>query len=199
MAAGLVAAGLALRLLPATGELGDWAGQEPVWRFALLACLLCSVGIPRQAIAFAAGYADGVVGGTVLAVVCATVACAVDLSWARLVARRWVQARLRDTWLDRLDRRLAAHPFANTLALRLLPLGNNMLLNLAAGVSRVKPVPFVLASCLGYIPQTVIFTLLGSGVRVDRSVQIWVAAGLLAVSTCIGVAMIRRSKEGVLF
>ena len=60
-------------------------------------------------------------------------------------------------------------PSAATLTLRLLPVGSNMLLNLVAGVSeRARQAPFMAASAIGYLPQTVVFALLGGGVRVSQ-------------------------------
>ncbi|MEJ0045470.1 MAG: hypothetical protein WDN04_04535 [Rhodospirillales bacterium] len=40
-----------------------------------------------------------------------------------------------------------------------------MVLNLAAGVASVRPGAFLAGSLLGYVPQTAIFALLGSGVQ----------------------------------
>ena len=52
-----------------------------------------------------------------------------------------------------------------TLLIRLLPVGNNFATSLAAGVSRVPARPFLLGSLLGYMPQTMVFALAGSGVE----------------------------------
>lgn len=69
--------------------------------------------------------------------------CAADLFWARWIARDSVQARLRGRAL-RLDRLLTTSPFISALTLRLMPVGNNLLLNLLAGVSAVPARGFLL-------------------------------------------------------
>ncbi len=94
--------------------------------------------------------------------------------------------------LDRLDRFLSARTFTATLTIRLLPLGSNIALNLLAGVSGVAAGPFLLASVLGYIPQTAVFALLGGGVRVSQGVQVALAAALFAISIGLGVLLLRR-------
>ena len=91
---------------------------------------------------------------------------------------------------------MAASPFGSTLALRLLPVGNNLALNLLAGMAGIAPVPFLAASALGYVPQTAVFALLGKGVRVDGAWQLALAAGLMAASVGIGFALLRRHAAG---
>ena len=193
--AGLAAAGLALRAL-APG----WAGLAPSGRgagaFVLAATLACAVGAPRQAAAFAAGYAFGFWEGAGLAWLAAALACAADFFWARVVARDWVRRRMRGR-IAQADRFLAAHPFSATLALRLFPLGNNLAVNLAAGVSAVSPVPFLAASLFGYLPQTAIFALLGNGVHVTRAAQIAVGIVLFAASAVIGWALFRQFRGAI--
>jgi len=91
---------------------------------------------------------------------------------------------------------LAESPFGATLALRLLPIGNNLALNLLAGLAGIAAMPFLAGSALGYLPQTVIFALLGKGVRVDGAWQLAVAAVLLAASVAIGFGLLRRARAG---
>jgi uncharacterized membrane protein YdjX (TVP38/TMEM64 family) len=192
---GLMCCILALRLLPTSAQdFGLWAGQLGAWRFCLIATLLGATGVPRQAIAFAGGYAYGLVLGSALALVCETFACLITVVWARFAARHWLASRLPQHWLAKLDRMIAAQPFVATLSLRLLPVGNNFVLNLAAGLLNVPIGRFVAASAIGYIPQTIIFALLGSGVRVDRSIEFAAGCALFALSILIGGWALRRQR-----
>lgn len=165
------------------------------WRDALmlggLGTLACAVGLPRQVIGFAAGYAWGVLPGTAVALAAQLGGCAIDLLWARLVGRAFVQARLGGR-ASRLDHALAARPFAATLALRLMPLGSNLALNLLAGLSSVRILPFLAGSALGYLPQTVVAALLGAGGQMGRTADIAVGVGLLAVSLILAGTLSRR-------
>ena len=79
--------------------------------------------------------------------------------------------------IARVRAALAARPFRTTLALRLLPVGSNLALNLLAGLGRIPVLPFLAASAIGYLPQTLIFVLLGEGVAVDRHWQLGLGAG----------------------
>jgi len=195
--AGLIAAGLAMRLLPAyAGGLAlaaELPARGPRSFLALLlgGAALCAVGVPRQAVAFACGYEYGAWGGAALALAAQTLGCAADFVWARAVAQDWARRRLGTRW-GKLDRFLADNPFTATLTLRLLPVGNNLATNLLAGVSAVAAMPFLVASALGYLPQTVIFALIAAGVRVDREAQLGLGVALFVLSGLGGALLLRR-------
>jgi uncharacterized membrane protein YdjX (TVP38/TMEM64 family) len=195
--AGLAAAGYALRALP-VHDFAQHAGRLGDLSFILLGAAVCAVGAPRQIVAFAAGYAHGVWLGLLLALAAQLLGCLADLLWARLVAGAWVRALPvigRSAHLARLDAFLATHPFTATLTLRLLPVGNNLVLNLLAGAFAIRPLPFLAASALGYLPQTIVFVLLGKGIRVDRGVEIALALAAFALSTALGLLLLRRSRR----
>jgi len=185
---GLVAGALALRLL-GTGALSA-ARPTPEGAAILVGvgASLAAVGLPRQAVAFAGGYAFGAWRGGALALLAQLIGCAADFWWARSVAPGWARLRL----AGRLDRLLQARPFTTTLTLRLLPVSSNLLLNLAAGVSGVQARAFFAASLLGYLPQTVIFALAGSGVHVGAGAKLAVGGGLFLASGLLGWALWRR-------
>ena len=191
----LAAAGYALQRAGLNDAVANAGAQGPL-AFILLGTLACAIGIPRQVIAYAAGLAWGFWAGTALALLAETLACAIDVYWARLLARRWATTWLArrppESRIARLDRFLATNAFRATLTLRLLPLGSNIALNLLAGVSAVAIPPFLLASALGYIPQTVVFALLGSGVRVSGPAQLALSIALLLASIALGLTLLRR-------
>ncbi len=201
LAAGLVAGGAVLRALgaaPGTEWVDQYLRDEGLLGeavFLLVAAAATAVGVPRQGIAFLAGYAYGAALGAGLALAAQLLGCALAFFWARLVARRWAEARLNGRFGPRLRplvETLRAHPFQAALALRLLPVGNNLALNLLAGMGGIRAVPFLAASAIGYLPQTVIFALLGKGVRVDGAWQMALAGGLFAASVGLGVWLYRR-------
>ena len=190
--AGLLLAGLALRSGWGRDALDAPAQAGPAV-FVLLGTLACAIGVPRQVVAYAAGLGFGTWAGCLFALLAQVGGCAADFLWARLVARQWAARRIRGR-LARLDTQLSRHPFGATLTLRLLPVGSNILLNLLAGVSAVALGPFLLASTIGYIPQTVIFALLGGGVRVNQTVQLIMAAILFVGATILGLWLMRRIR-----
>jgi uncharacterized membrane protein YdjX (TVP38/TMEM64 family) len=82
------------------------------------------------------------------------------------------------------------------LVLRLAPFTNNLASNLAAGVSGVRPVPFFAGSSLGYLPQTVVFALLGSGFALDPGLRMGLSVALFVVSSVLGIWLWRRYRSG---
>lgn len=205
LACGLAAAGLVLReigLTPDAGWVEQWVrGRGLVGDLVFIAvgAAATAAGVPRQGVAFLAGYAFGALEGTMVALAAQVLGCAVSYGWARLVARGWAERRLAGRFGHRLRPlrdALAGSPFGATLALRLLPVGNNLALNLLAGMAAIPMLPFVAASALGYVPQTIVFALLGKGVRVDGAWQLALAVALFAVSVAIGLALLRRHRAG---
>ena len=191
---GLVGAGLALRGLGLDARVAA-AGENGPLAYVALGTVACAAGVPRQVVAYAGGLAFGFWPGSALALLAEALGCGADFFWARLLARHWAVGWLRRRGggrLERLDRFLTARAFTATLTLRLLPVGSNVVLNLLAGVSGVAAGPFLLASVLGYVPQTAVFALLGGGVRVSQGVQVGLAAVLFAVSIGMGVLLLRR-------
>lgn len=205
LAAGLAAAGLLLRgigLAPGTGWVDEWVlGQGLVGDavFVAVGAAATAAGAPRQGVAFLGGYAFGALEGTALALVAQVAGCAISYGWARAVGRGWAERRLAGRFGHRLRPLrdvLAGSPFNATLALRLLPVGNNLALNLLAGMAAISLGPFLAASAVGYLPQTVVFALLGKGIRVDGAWQLGLAAGLFVVSAVLGLVLLRRHKAG---
>ena len=204
LVAGLCLAGLLLRLLGAVPGT-DWMdrhvrdqGLAGEALFLLLGAAITAVGLPRQAVAFLGGYAFGAVLGAGLALAAQLLGCALGFWWARLVGQGWAERRLagrHGARLRPLVGTLRAHPFQSALALRLFPVGNNLALNLLAGVSGLRPLPFLAASALGYLPQTVVFALLGKGVRVEGAWQLALAGLLLACSIGLGLWLMHRHRQ----
>jgi uncharacterized membrane protein YdjX (TVP38/TMEM64 family) len=196
---GLAALGLGLRQVGFDPRAAvDAAGRQGPAGFVVIGMLVCAAGLPRQIVALAGGYAFGFWPGCALALAAELGGCAIDFYWARLLGRDAAAAFLRRRQsgrLHRLDRFLAGRAFAATLSLRLLPIGNNLVLNLLAGVSGIPAAPFLLASMVGYVPQTVVFGLAGAGASVSDGAQLALALGLFAVSIAFGVLLLRRGAH----
>lgn len=199
---GLVAGGLLLHLLSRAGgleptALNSWiAGHGIVGElvFVLFGAAACAVGMPRQAVAFAGGYAFGFAYGLMAAWLGMLLGLAASFWWARLAGRDFALRRIGGR-LASIDRFVADNPFSATLTLRLLPVGNNLALNLLAGLSGVAFGPFLAGSALGYLPQTIVFSLLGAGVRIERELQIALGIALFAASALLGLFLLSRHRR----
>ncbi|GAB6042142.1 TVP38/TMEM64 family protein [Endothiovibrio diazotrophicus] len=163
--------------------------------FIAAGALATGFGLPRQLIAFLGGYAFGFLEGSLYALAAASLGCAAAFLYARLFGRALVVARFAKR-IQRLNDFVEGHPFSMTLLIRLLPVGSNLATNLTAGVSQVPAWPFLLGSAIGYLPQTLVFTLAGSGVNLDPLPRIGLAAALLVVSALLGIHLYRRFRHG---
>lgn len=199
----LLKAGALMALLVLAGFLFRHAGAgalrtlhpdaRGVLMMVLAGGLMTAVGLPRQVLAFSAGFVFGAPAGMVWALLGQILGCALDYTAARTVVGNWARRHFAGRW-QKLDQFIIAQPFTATLTLRLLPIGSNTALNLLAGVTAVSPLAFLSASLLGYVPQTVIFALLGSGVHVGERLQLVSGLALFAASALLGVILWRRGK-----
>jgi len=164
--------------------------------FVLLAGLLAGLGFPRQAISFAGGYAFGLMEGATLALCGTVLGCIGSFGFARYFGRELFAENFFDR-VRKVDGFLSEHPFNMALLIRLLPVGSNLVTNLTAGVSSTPAVPFIAGSALGFIPQTFIFALTGTGVGVDPALRIGLSVVLFLVSAALGIYLYRRFRHGL--
>lgn len=162
--------------------------------FILAGTLFTAFGFPRQVVCFLGGYAFGFLVGTGIALAATVSGCGVAFLFARLMGRDLIAPRLPPRIL-KADRFFGEHPFALTLLIRLLPLGSNLATNLVAGLSSAALLPFLAASALGHLPQTVVFSLVGSGINVDPEARIGLGVVLFALSMLLGVKLYQRFRE----
>ena len=118
--------------------------------------------------------------------------------YARMGGRDLVERKF-GRRLERVNRFLKHEPFNTALAIRLFPLGSNLITNLAAGVSSIPLVPFILGSTLGYIPQNFIFALFGAGMNRESAMGVALSVGmsiaLFVVSGWLGIQVYRRYRK----
>jgi len=163
--------------------------------FLAVGALLTAVGLPRQLVAFLGGYGFGFVWGTALATSAAAIGCVIAFFYARLFGRDLVQHRFPDR-IKHIDDFLHDNPFTMTLLIRFLPFGSNLLTNLAAGVSSVHAAPFIAGSAIGYLPQMIVFALVGSGITLDPAFRISVSVVLFIASGALGAYLYRKYRHG---
>lgn len=176
-------------------------GASGVLFFLGLTALTTGLGVPRQLTAFLGGYAFGWFWGTLLAALGTALGCALDFTVARHLGRDFVLARFGKR-AAKLDAFLRTGPFRTSLAIRLLPVGHNLLTSIAAGVTSIPATYFILGSAVGYIPQTLVFAIFGAGLGAEsalgRALSIGVSVALLIASAWLGLSVYRAYKrEGV--
>ena len=96
-----------------------------------------------------------------------------------------------------LRRIIDTEPTAVAVALvRLLPL-SNALINLGLAMSRVGTRPFLLGTLLGFLPQGVVATLIGSGLGEDAPLEgaLQLAIAVLLLLPVVGWAWRHRARR----
>ena len=179
-------------------KLQQWLAQWGVWAwlaFAAVGTGLVSIGLPRIILAAVGGAMFGVVLGTLWSAVAAALAILAPFLYSRHLGRELV-ARRTGRRLQRFDDLLGEHGFMVVLLIRLCPVGNNFLTNYLAGVTAIPLGTFLTASFLGYLPQNLIFALLGSGFTDHPHLRLWGGIGLLVAFSLFFLWYFRRSKEG---
>ena len=163
--------------------------------FLLMGGVFTAIGLPRQIIAFLGGYAFSVGLGTLLGTLGALLGCMLSFAYARFFGKGLLRARLGER-AGRFDRFIHDHPFSMTVLIRLLPVGSNLLTNLAAGISSIRPTYFFSGTLLGYLPQTLVFALVGSGVQIAPTLKLALAIGLFLISGALGAYLYRHFRHG---
>ena len=173
-------------------------GVGGVLFFLGLTGLVTSMGVPRQLTAFLGGYAFGWLWGSLLATAGTALGCALDFGLARTLGRDFVLSRF-GRRVERLDTFLHASPLRSALAIRLFPVGHNMLTSVAAGVTSIPASAFILGSAAGYLPQNLVFAIFGAGVNAQtdlgKALSLGLSVVLLAASTWLGVSVYRAYKR----
>jgi uncharacterized membrane protein YdjX (TVP38/TMEM64 family) len=163
--------------------------------FVVAGWLLASIGLSRQLIAFLSGYGFGFLPGVLLAMLAVVAGCMTTFYVSRYLLRTFLLRHYSGS-IDRVGGFVDENTFTMAVLVRLMPLGSNWLVNIAAGASGVRSVPFFLGSALGYMPQMLIFALVGSGTRVDQFWQVAIAMALFVVAAVLGAWLYRKYRHG---
>ena len=170
-------------------------GQTGELIYLVGAAIFVALGLPRQVVSFLGGYAFGFNLGACLALAATAIGCAISFSFSRFVGRGFISKQF-PRRIKNADLFLKENTFVMTLLVRLLPIGSNFITNLVAGVSSARATPFVAGSIFGYIPQTIIFALLGSGISLEPELRITVGVLLFVLSAALGIYLYRNHRQG---
>lgn len=172
-------------------------GLLGVLAFMGLAALATGLGLPRQVVALLGGYLFGAALGTLYATIGCGVGCLSVVGYVRYFGRDFVNRRFGGK-VRKVDDFLKKQPFKMALAIRFFPLGNNLLTNIAAGVSSIPIWPFVFGSTLGYVPQNLVFSLFGAGMNAESTMGVVISVAgsviLFVASAWLGISLYRRHK-----
>ncbi|MDA3644087.1 VTT domain-containing protein [Saccharopolyspora indica] len=171
---------------------GPWAPLLFVLAFGLLSLLF----VPRPALAAAVGVVYSlpvalpvVVAGTVLS-------AAAAFGVARAVGREPLAPLLRKGRLRQLDSFLERRGFVATVFCRLVPFVPFAVVNYTAGVTRVRPLPFLAGTAVGTMPANASYVVFG-GVLVADGGTALLLASVLGGGALLGLVLARAVRDRV--
>lgn len=166
----------------------------PLLFVVLLAACVVFAPIPNTPFHVAAGIIWGPVWGSLLAMAGMAAGSFVAYGLARRFGRKHVQRLAGRGRLGQMERAAGrVGPWAVFWA-RLLPATNYDWINYLAGLTAVRPLPFMVATLLGILPATVATVVAGAAIQ-HRP---WVSAGLTAVwlaALLVSTAFIARRRR----
>ena len=146
-------------LLDSLGSLGPWAPAVFIAIF-VAACVLC---VPVVFLTMASGALFGVVRGFLIAWCAAQIGAALSFVIGRHLARNRVQAALRRRrWPAALESAVSSQGWRIVVLARLAPGSPFFLLNYLFGVTRIRFLPYLLATSASIVPGTLMFVYLGA-------------------------------------
>ena len=155
--------------------------------------LATSIGLPRQIAALVAGINLGAFIGIIVATVAATLGCFITFSVARYLLSDSI-TRKYPSKLAKLSEFLGEQTFLKAIVIRILPLGSNFITNIIAGVSKVSMPAYVSGSFIGFIPQMIIFSLAGSGMRLGAQNELIASATLFVIALLLTAYLVKKHK-----
>lgn len=169
---------------------GPWGPVVYVVVYALLTVAFFPVSI----VTVLGGVIFGSVQGTILTVIGATIGAMGSFIIGRRLGRSAV-ASLAGQRVTAIDEWLTSRGFVAMLYARLLPIFPFNALNYIAGVTGLRLREYVLATFVGIIPGTFVFTSLGGNVDDKTSPQFLGSLAAIAVLLIVGPVLARRVKN----
>jgi uncharacterized membrane protein YdjX (TVP38/TMEM64 family) len=167
--AGLVCLAILWMVLPVGRwvlDLADWfrsAGTPGLVVYTVVYILGASALFPESLLTIAAGFVYGPVWGTILVSPVSVAAATAAFLTGRFVARDWIAGKIAaNPKFTAIDGAVGSRGFYIVFLLRLSPVFPFNLLNYALGLTRVRLRDYMLASFIGMLPGTFLYTYLGS-------------------------------------
>lgn len=166
--------------------------------FILLLTPAMAIGLPRQFAALSAGFLFGASLGTFIATLSATLGCLLTVLLSRNLLSKRVQHHYPRP-LAKVQSFFQHDTFIKALIIRLLPAGSNFLTNILAGTANSPIKAYILGSALGFIPQMLIFSLIGAGLQVNSQQQLFAGGALLIIAIILSSYLYKKSDSKYLF
>ena len=152
--------------------------------FGLGAVVFTALGGPRQVLAFSCGYLLGGWWGGVVSTLLTGLGALLTMSVVKHAGLGWLRERHGDR-IDVVRQVLGGDTWKWICIVRLMPVGSNLVTNVAAALAGLSRRSVLLGSLPGYLPQSLLFSYAGRGVALQDSDKIWISLALLVGSTAL--------------
>ncbi|MFD4528310.1 TVP38/TMEM64 family protein [Streptomyces sp. NPDC058470] len=170
-------------------------GAAAVVAFAVAYGLVTVAFVPRPLLSLAAGALFGSQLGLASAVGGSVLGAGLAFGLGRLLGQDALRPLLRGRWLTAADGQLSRHGFRSMMAARLFPGIPFWAANYCAAVSRMRWLPFLLATALGTIPNTAAYVVAGAQASAPTSPAFLIAMAFIAVPALAGVVVAWRKRH----
>ncbi|MGZ8179675.1 TVP38/TMEM64 family protein [Williamsia sp. SKLECPSW1] len=151
--------------LPGVDRFRAWSDSLGPWFvvvFFLAYALICVAPIPRTVFTLSSGVLFGPVTGLAVALGATMISAVLAFVLVRSVGREAVAPRLTHPAVRAVDARLAHRGWLAVGSLRLIAPVPFSVINYCAALSRVRLLPYTIATAVGVLPGTVSVVVLGS-------------------------------------
>jgi uncharacterized membrane protein YdjX (TVP38/TMEM64 family) len=161
-----------------------WTVAWPI--FTLGAVIYTALGGPRQVLALSCGVLFGGLNGALIATLLTGLGALVTMLAVQRLSLVWVRKRYARK-IALIKAVLAEDTWVWVCVIRLMPVGSNLVTNIAAALSDLRLISVFLGSLLGYLPQMLIFSFAGAGFALKDGSKLWISLGMLVFSTALGL------------
>lgn len=172
---------------------GAWA---PIVSGSLMVLQSLVVPLPAMVITLANGLLFGTIGGALLSWSSAMVGAILCYYIARLFGRPVVERLVGKKSLDMTDRFFRRYGKHAVLIARLIPVISFDVVSYAAGLTSMGLWDFTLATGIGQMPATLVYSFLGQNMTQAARLGLWIVLGVLALVT-FGFALKARFEKGL--
>ena len=139
--------------------------------------------VPQWALIAACVAAFGLIQGCQISWISIVFAAQAQLGFAAVFRER-LGPRFSGPRRDRLKRMFSRNSFQSGLIVRLVPTGPFVMVNVAAGLAGVRPIPFMVGTMIGVVPKILLTAVVAQGLLSSaqgRQVGLWLTVAGLAM------------------
>lgn len=195
LALAIFVAAWALFDVPPLAVLREWADETGPWFplvFWLLYVGITQLPVPRTILTISAGILFGSAQGILIAITATTIAAVLSLVVVRFLLRDWVAPRLTHPSVEMINARLETRGWLAVASLRMIAFVPFSVLNYAAALTRVRVLPFALATFVGSLPGTVVTVLFGDTLTGNANPVVVVLTVVLTLAGFAGLLLDAR-------